>query len=780
MKILKATFKILLVTIALILLLILLLIFSVLKWPHLIVTPKNLKNAAIVAGRWGPRLEWKKVEIGIVSHSLLHKSFSFDFDNLCFDLSNNSQQGCFEDFQFSFEFFYSKAGFQLIEVGPIRALGEVFIKSEEKQKPFQLELEVPDIILPKQLRTTLFKEIKIELNSLNVLSPERTISVNLKVNSSPDEQGHLGPIYIEVSQIKGINLQEAELKASIESPSRFHENDWTVNALANLKSESIQKFKTELKISQTKPKAFAYWLKSEFAQKKIVGRVEMQGALEDKTLSGIISGESRGFAPQIHQVSMKDCKLDFKQLETKSDRAKLSVNCPLKVDVTPLKLPSATFSKMITLPYNFDFTLKSELETSLSLSSDEYVSGMLEVDLIPITQDFINIKKAHVITHFSGIPSQYPKAWTMKSKVDTLVDVADFQKWVKALYRTAFAIPAPLNALTGSLESGVKGEIDLIQKQGSLPLFFKSNLKSSEQNMITEGKGDLKYQLAKTKTGNRFEGELILSDLKLVLPQLQLNSEIPNFVSDDRFAEKNKSVTVSSPFNYSLKVTTPNEKPARLVSNLTKNEIPFHLNLLLENQKMSGTIDMGKTEINIFRRNASIDGLKLTLNTPSSLSRLNGKVFVSYADYTITILVLGTIHKPRIVFESDPPLSEEQIMSVLIYGKSFDELDTTKANSVSNVSAAIADKALTLGSLFLFASTPIESIGYNPGSGSFNAKIRLAKGTSLNVGTTGTSTQQLGLQKNIKGNFIIRTYIQNNSQTNTQSGGAVFEWYKRY
>lgn len=36
------------------------------------------------------------------------------------------------------------------------------------------------------------------------------------------------------------------------------------------------------------------------------------------------------------------------------------------------------------------------------------------------------------------------------------------------------------------------------------------------------------------------------------------------------------------------------------------------------------------------------------------------------------------------------------------------------------------------------------------------------------------------LWKNLKGNWLFDTYIENNSETNHQKGGAYLEWPKRY
>ena len=58
----------------------------------------------------------------------------------------------------------------------------------------------------------------------------------------------------------------------------------------------------------------------------------------------------------------------------------------------------------------------------------------------------------------------------------------------------------------------------------------------------------------------------------------------------------------------------------------------------------------------------------------------------------------------------------------------------TETGSVGALSAAFADRAVALASLYLFASTPIQRVGYNPATKKASARIKLGSGTSLLVG----------------------------------------------
>ncbi len=154
-------------------------------------------------------------------------------------------------------------------------------------------------------------------------------------------------------------------------------------------------------------------------------------------------------------------------------------------------------------------------------------------------------------------------------------------------------------------------------------------------------------------------------------------------------------------FKYSVKIKTPPGQPAKLISNLTKESIPISLDLTADKDKIGGTIVVDRTQLSLFRRNAELSSFKIELADPTERSVVHGSVRVVYLDYNIDVIVVGTFKRPVVVFESDPPLEREQIISVLIYGRTFDELNTDKSQSaigskipISRTTARRATKAV--------------------------------------------------------------------------------------
>lgn len=132
-----------------------------------------------------------------------------------------------------------------------------------------------------------------------------------------------------------------------------------------------------------------------------------------------------------------------------------------------------------------------------------------------------------------------------------------------------------------------------------------------------------------------------------------------------------------------------------------------------------------------------------------------------YTDYTVRIKILGLIESPTVQFESDPPLPQNKILTVLLFGKTLDSLDSDESTSVVRAQAAIADGAVSLASMYLLASTPVESIGYDPGTRVFTAKVKLADGTSLNVGSNLSELERIGIRKRLGHQWAVSTYLEN-------------------
>jgi hypothetical protein len=139
----------------------------------------------------------------------------------------------------------------------------------------------------------------------------------------------------------------------------------------------------------------------------------------------------------------------------------------------------------------------------------------------------------------------------------------------------------------------------------------------------------------------------------------------------------------------------------------------------------------------------------------------------------------GTVGKPGFSFISDPPLPQDQILSVLLYGQAPEALDAEQASTVSNANAAVSDKAVGLASFLLLGSTPIQALTYDPISKQMLVKFRIAAGTSLSVSQGSSDTRDIGIRRRLGKNWSISTdLITQPGEPNILS--AFLEWAHRY
>ncbi|HCU23812.1 MAG TPA: hypothetical protein DF383_02250 [Deltaproteobacteria bacterium] len=896
MKILREILKIILVSLVTLFVLIFFAALLILWRPQILLNEPVLRCASSLAGRFGMVISWDQAKINVENHSLLHKSFAFDFSNLCLVFSGS--HGCFDKFQFAAEPAWRDGGLRLLRAGPIdisgsdlvmqlepgaaketkssgfsfempsflqktafekvqirlhevefrrgnlsfsggielrvdpqaearqaqvaldsdgaciewrpsleqACLGKLHFEAElgwakerlqvlrigpavleqgkivlelprsEPAPPSRtsmLELELPKIQLPKELRETRLEAFDLHFEKVEIHQADQTYRAALQLGFQPagETEAHLSA---EGRLVEGPVLGSFELRLG--SASAFLENDWHLRGEADAHLSGKGQARATFSLSQSRSKHFAFSLNADGGMSGKRGRVQADGSFAPGDVQATLSGEVSGLGEPVGKLGFAQCRLHLTQAGA-SERVRLSAECPLRAYGTPPRLPSGAYRKYVTIPDHLDLRVQADLQADLAAPMKQPVAGNVTVQVTPISQEFLRAQ-GRVDAVFSGTPSAYPRGWKFLTDFDLKLVLPEFQKLAKSLFYTPYPIPAPLNILNGYVELALRGKADLAPGHGHLPLTFKTELHSKQQSVATEGKGELDYRWSNAESKAKLDMELALSDVQITLPRFGYTS-IPELFPDARLFDPKRPPSTTE-VDYRLHAFTPPDKPARLVSNLAKENIPISLDITLKPEKMEGKISVGATPIRFFRRDARVEKLSILLRDPQDLSELDGRFQVTYSNVTIEILLLGTVRRPHVIFQSDPPMSEEEIISFLIYGRSFDSLDTNQSESVSDMAGAMGDRAVALASLFLLASTPIESVSYNPATGEFAARLRLAEGTSLKVGTTHGETQQVGLRKSLGKNWIINTYIENDSEEKEQRGGAFLEYYKRY
>lgn len=772
--------------------------FLILTIPQIVINDTTLSYASRFLPRYGYNIDWRYHKVRASSVKIFHKHIHLSFEGLCISSvkETGKQQFCFESVDIHATVGWENKKFVVSALGPLHINdGRISIElppsnPQKKQESFFSSL----IKISSYFKNTKFYPFSINLNHLEVFDNSKKITGRISLFSDINEKNEISEVSLFGSTEELIGLGKIEsiaLALHGNNYGKLPSFNWNIGGDIHTVFQKNSHLSFQSGITSSPDHSYSYGIQAAYADDTIKSALGITGIVQNQQWKGNITASAAGFLDQIQKVSVTDCLYAYQQAEKNKQLGKLAVNCPIHVDLTPLLLPSATWSKLVTVPANLDFLLQTNLETDYFPSLDSKISGTFDLGLSPIEQDFVKANgKAHTL--FSGIPSRYPEGWNIVTELNSSIILPYFQKVAQALEKTAFAIPAPLNVLDGSIEAGLRGQIDLTQSSGKLPLVFKTQLHAADEKLDVSGTGTFSYgkvihdsspenetnnnKKQESKKGKKWEGTLDLEDVKITLPTLGI-STLPALFPDKRI-QKTDHLVKKDPFDFSLHVTT-REKPISLVSNVARESIPIQLDLKIENGKTAGTVSIAPTTLHFFQKNAQLERLTLILKDPQESSELAGRIRIDHAEYKIDLFILGTLAKPRIVFESTPPLSEEQMISVLLYGRTYNDLDETQRSSVSSTSEVLAQQALGVGSLFILASTPVQSISYDPVTGAFSAKLRLTEGTLVNFSTQ-EKKQQFGLRKTLSGNWAITTYVENDQETQKKMGVAFFEWIKRY
>lgn len=364
-------------------------------------------------------------------------------------------------------------------------------------------------------------------------------------------------------------------------------------------------------------------------------------------------------------------------------------------------------------------------------------------------------------------------------RIDQFARLADDLAWA------AVQIPTPFYRMKGPLELQMRTEKPTPKSMlvtGSLVTDLKDGLQYLNFDLPFRVQAD---NLTGPGTRIAAEAQLNLNHLELELPRISFPT-IPNVLLDSRMQKKSAPKTQSKkePLAWDLdfRVTTP-QKAILLHTNLLSNPVPLKIatHSRLGSTRVNDTeytLDVQRVLLELFRRKIQVEKIRLDKKT-GQLTSIDGLLTHRNSEVKVRIRIVGSTEKPEVVWESDPPLPQRQIISIIVFGKSLNELSQEESASAQNLERAFADGALSLASLFLLASTPIESVSYDPVTQSYAARVRLGEKTSVALGSDFEDRQSLSIRRQLFGAWSIKTDIQSTGQEQDQIS-TFLEWFKRF
>ena len=733
------------------------------------------------------RPAWRKLSFEIRNDNLLTKRILFDAEGLCFDEKHGELKACFPALDLD-----ATVHFGFSPVFSVRRLEKLVVHSsgialDETAGPPQKKAKKKKgggnfQLVPGPVRRMTVGLLDVRVPKATVVSSSATTTASLRAAFT--EEGK-APLTADAEVVVSTGPKAAQhYRAGLRLDSdllRLGRATY-LDLTARLRGDNGLAADVAAKLSQPKAQELKLLVTAlaQAAGRKLQARVDGTPSAERQKGTATLAVVDPSGPAQ--RVELKNCRFDAPLERGHPKRQDLT--CGLVIEPAPLGAVPKGGPKVLggRLAYHSDFKGKSRF------------SATLKADLGPRPRGkgFI----ASIEAALAGRTDKLPRSLTAGHKLDVSLTIERFQELVAYLSRTAFAVPAPIDAFDGPVTlrlrttgSG-KGESQRLEYEA------KTDLSSQKQRLKTRVSGRVDVQdMFLSDRSIKDVTEVVLEDVALQLPYLKLGP-VPSPIVDKRIKTGNPrrdaAADAMSPtpqarqkpsaVDYDARVTTG--KPIRLLTNLLKEPIPIGLDLRARTEGLSGKITIEPFDVKIFHQTAKVDHITLSPSPGSSDMTLDGKIVYKKNDVTIDILLVGSTAKPTITLESDPPMTQNEIMAVLLFDKSPAELDSDQQASAGTATQAMTSGAFGLASLYLFASTPVQSVGYDPATQTYDVKFKLPGGATLGVGSNLQESRTLSLRKRIAHNVEVETQLQRNSQQQGPQGRdaitTFLEWFRRY
>ncbi len=783
--------KILIVMIVVPLFLILIGIVSlwvVLARPTLLINETTLGMMARHLAPLGVQVTWKQVDVQAKTHGLLEKTLSFSFENLCVRVNPTLQKACFTKADLSGRYRFERLVPSIVAIGPIALEGgdiDVHIPADERKAKKDVEGRVPlaSFTMPELIHRAQIFPIAMAIDRFEIHHGDTTYGGAAELAGEPDDAHHLAHVKVK-GHVEELNAGRAlDIELELASATGFAKDDWHLTAAATAELGSDGSADVEAELAMNEGLVLDHTIKASYRKDELTADATLEGMLAEKELKTTIAGQVRnvpGMSDAVTAIDLPACTITHTSKSVRDNDGALSFSCHVDFMLKKFKL-QPELARIYQPPDRAGLTITADLATFFMPQMDHPTSGTVDILIDPSTGKLVKTLGS-VTAKVSGVPDAPPSSWKVDAHMDIHFLIDEFAKVVQVMAATKWPVPAPFNRLDGTLEFSFEGDVSNVANIGRFPLKLATRLRSPDQVIDVDSEGKLELAFAADDNRAHLEMDVTLNDVQLQLPNIAM-AGIPRFTPDKRIilnpAPPKKTKKKDMPFYYKVHVTTPENKPARVLSNVTPKYIPIALDVELDNEGIWGTVEITTFPIKLFSREATLDRMTFDFQEPMEASTVDGSLSFEFAELVAIVVIRGPLSRPRITLESKPPMSEGDILASILYGRLMDTIDSDEAESVNNMNIAIADRAMALTSFFLLGTTPIQSISYNPNTGVFAANVKLGKETSLVVGSGGGEKQVLVRHRLGKG-FSISAGGEKIDDDSSMGGTAYIEWSKRF
>lgn len=652
------------------------------------------------------------------------------------------------------------------------------IRKKDKEKdaePFDYESWLD------RLRQMKLEPMRIDLKSLVVERPgEPTIEGQILANLQR-QAGNKWNFSVRADRVKGLPARRANFDLNVDLPEGpdLLPLSANVKGRADLGKLGRAQLSGDGRMEAEDVGQVRLNLISSFEGKR--QEMRASGSLNKEKFALNVSGSAAHPVEMLQKVELNGCAWngDVRRKGTPFLQSNLSCRVALTRMPAPEEKP---FQDM--LPKHFQFLVQGPV-TIANWDKNPVFQAPMKISLTPLLSEYYTLRGQTSI-NLSGKVLEGAEGLNAEIDVSSQLVFQRFQPIVKKFQDTDFSIPAPFNTLDGRIYCMIEGRIQKMGTVMNLPLDCGTELSSATQSMYIKAQGAVEKT---TDQKPLIRLAIGLNKLTFELPKLALNGTVPQIFPDKRImtaAERAKAVGKtddSLPVTLDIRISTPPERPLTLITSLQPTPVPISIDMSLKGDRVKpiGTIGINQYRVSFLKKKAFVDHIRVILAPDEEQPLLDGLVVFQDPDVKINLKLSGSVDSPFYELESVPPRSPTELLSIVLYGGDSDALDEENLRSVDETRAAMVDGAIGLLSMYYLASTPIDSVGYNPYTGLFRARVRVAQGLSLTVGSDlGGARQSLTLRKRLTENWSFETGAETDEETHQSKGVAMFKWGRRY
>ncbi len=354
-----------------------------------------------------------------------------------------------------------------------------------------------------------------------------------------------------------------------------------------------------------------------------------------------------------------------------------------------------------------------------------------------------------------GLPLNNPPGeWRFLKEIalntEADVEIQNFKKSYKEHVKEPYnVLPAPLNVLDGKARLKVRTREALTQEEIEVVAQLLMDMEGGEQELEFQIDGKGIVDLKKLRPGAIFIGGELYK-VVLQIPHLPKTSLPPQFFPDGRIHREKKAFHQSlahrpkkeAKLDLNMRIKAQREKSLSFKTNLLTSPLRLNTDLkIMKGELASGYVKALPFRTEFFNRDLKLEKFVIDFDDPKN-PEVEGQILFDLPEYKVTLTLQGPLSSPRHALSSEPALPEEDIYSVLLFGRPMIDLEGGDRDAAERTNQVLSQGILSIGVLYYLSDTPIQAIIYDPDSEKVQAQIGISEKASLTVGAGSVGVRQ--------------------------------------